>query len=131
MKNLMILFGAILTGILILVSCGQNNSSDNNSTSPINSEINDSNPKINRDESNSNLDDDFEIDAQEMGRLLCLESKARENNDDEEHDRIEGEKMLLKQEMLKKYKELIGKKEYDEKYKYNEEIGRKICFKGK
>jgi hypothetical protein len=85
------------------------------------------NTEQNIDESIDNLEEEFEQDAQEMGRLKCLERKASENNDEIEHDRIEGEKMLLRQKMEKKYKEFIGKQEYDEKYQYNEEIGKKIC----
>jgi hypothetical protein len=74
-----------------------------------------------------NLEDQFEKDAEEMGRLICLERKASENNNSEEHSRIEGKKMLLKEKMKENYKDFIGVDKYDEKYKLHEEIGRKIC----
>lgn len=125
----MTLYLVILAGILILVSCGQNNSSDSKKEDRDNSEVksNKFNEEEDDEESNTDLEDEFEKDAQEMGRLICLERRARENDDDEEHDRIEGEKMLLKQKMKKKYKKFIGKDEYEELYEYNEEIGKKIC----
>lgn len=120
MKNRIYILGFFLSSLLIFGSCVQSESSENMNPDSYNTEQN-------IDESIDNLEEEFEQDAQEMGRLKCLERKASENNDEVAHDRIEGEKMLLRQKMEKKYKEFIGKQEYDEKYQYNEEIGKKIC----
>jgi hypothetical protein len=53
MKNFMTLFGLILTGILTLESCGQNNSSNNDNPAPINSEENSSETTNNVDPNSS------------------------------------------------------------------------------
>jgi hypothetical protein len=53
MKNFMTLFGLILTGILTLESCGQNNSSNNDNPGPINSEENSSETTNNVDPNSS------------------------------------------------------------------------------
>lgn len=52
MKNLLLVFGFILAGILTLESCGQNKSSNNDNTAPIDSEQN-SREITNKDDPNS------------------------------------------------------------------------------
>lgn len=123
MKKVIIILNALLISSSMLVSCGQQK---NTEEKPVenNSATANENPS---NSSNDKLEDEFEKDAQEMGRLKCLERKASENDDSDEHNRIEGEKMLLKEKMAEKYKAFEGNSKYDEKYRLHEEIGRKIC----
>jgi hypothetical protein len=70
----------------------------------------------------------FEEDAKEMGRLKCLERKARQNNDNNEHRRIEAQKMELEDKIKNKYSEILNDEKIRiDRYERYEEIGRMKC----
>jgi hypothetical protein len=70
----------------------------------------------------------FEEDAQEIGRLICLKRKARENDDRNELRIIDAQKMELEDNMRDKYSELAKDEKIKvDKYERYVEIGRMKC----
>jgi hypothetical protein len=76
----------------------------------------------------NNLISQFEEDAQEIGRLICLKRKARENGNRNDLRIADAQKMELEDNMRDKYTEIAkDEKIRVDKYERYVEIGRMKC----
>jgi hypothetical protein len=116
-----------------LVSCNSSSESkEDNWTSDDVEKIMSDSKKIEKErqekERYNNLISQFEEDAQEIGRLICLKRKARENGNRNDLRIADAQKMELEDNMRDKYSEIAkDEKIRVDKYERYVEIGRMKC----